>query len=425
MLGSLLPIALTGLLQVTGVFAADDPPSCALGKKCPKSAPCCSQYGQCGVGAFCLGGCDPRMSYSLDSCVPAPVCKSKKYDMDSLDRVANMDEYLGEADKYDWVYQGKTKEEDGNILLLMEPEGRSRTGTVMASSTYMWYGTVKAKMKTSRGAGVVSAFILYSDVKDEIDYEFIGTDLETAQTNYYFQGIPLYDQGENLTVSSSTYDDWHEYEIRWTPDEITWAIDGKVGRTKKKSDTWNETFSQWDFPQTPSRVQLSIWPGGLDTNEEGTIDWAGGPIDWDHEDVKDDGYFSVAFSEITVECYDADSPPGTNKGKSYIYNDELATNDTVEDTNKRTNLKSLAGSGLDMDAEDDSDDGSNNVPGNSGGGTGSHGGGGSGGGSGCSTDSFSQSCSSSDDEEGDEGAATRMGASALGVVVAVGAMLWL
>lgn len=143
------------------------------------------------MGAFCLGGCDPRASYTLDSCMPAPVCESKKYDMDSLDRVENMDKYLGEADKYDWVYQGKTKEEDGNILLLMEPEGRSKTGTVMASSHYMWYGTVKAKMKTSRGAGVVSAFILYSDVHDEIDYEFIGTDLDTAQTNYYFQGIPL------------------------------------------------------------------------------------------------------------------------------------------------------------------------------------------------------------------------------------------
>ena len=44
-------------------------------------------------------------------------------------------------------------------------------------------------MKSSRGAGVVSAFILLSDVKDEIDFEFIGADLETAQSNYYFQGI--------------------------------------------------------------------------------------------------------------------------------------------------------------------------------------------------------------------------------------------
>lgn len=35
----------------------------------------------------------------------------------------------------------------------------------------------------------MSAFILLSDVKDEIDFEFVGTDLQIAQSNYYFQGI--------------------------------------------------------------------------------------------------------------------------------------------------------------------------------------------------------------------------------------------
>lgn len=44
-------------------------------------------------------------------------------------------------------------------------------------------------MKSSRGVGVVSAFILLSDVKDEIDFEFVGADLANAQSNYYFQGI--------------------------------------------------------------------------------------------------------------------------------------------------------------------------------------------------------------------------------------------
>lgn len=42
-------------------------------------------------------------------------------------------------------------------------------------------------MKTSRGAGVVTAFVMMSDVK--IDVEFIGVDLRTTQTNYFFQGI--------------------------------------------------------------------------------------------------------------------------------------------------------------------------------------------------------------------------------------------
>lgn len=147
-----------------------------------------TEYGACGVGAYCLGGCDPRMSFSLDSCAPAPVCKDMNMKMDSIDSIVDVSKYLGDGDKADWVVQGEAVEAGGNVLLTM-PKGS--VGTVMASSHYMWYGSVKARMKTSRGRGVVTAFILLSDVKDEIDYEWVGVDLKTSQTNYYFQGIPL------------------------------------------------------------------------------------------------------------------------------------------------------------------------------------------------------------------------------------------
>jgi hypothetical protein len=127
------------------------------------------------------------MSFSLDSCVPAPVCKSKTYKMDTLDGIVDVAKYLGDSSKADWVAQGEPLVYNGTVLLTMPAHS---VGTVLASTTYMWYGNVKAKVKTSRGAGVVTAFILLSDVKDEIDYEWVGADLSVAQTNYYFQGIP-------------------------------------------------------------------------------------------------------------------------------------------------------------------------------------------------------------------------------------------
>lgn len=146
-----------------------------------------TEYGQCGVGAYCLGGCDPLSSFGLDSCVPAPVCKSGTYTFEDMSRIAQKSAYLGDSSKTDWVADGKPLQYGGDkVLLTMAPDS---VGTLLASSTYMWYGNVKAKFKTSRGAGVVTAFILLSDVKDEIDYEFVGVDLQTAQTNYYHQGI--------------------------------------------------------------------------------------------------------------------------------------------------------------------------------------------------------------------------------------------
>ena len=134
-----------------------------------------------------MGGCDPRSSFSLDSCVPEPVCQSSTYTFSNLDRVKSKSDYLGDSTATDWVMDGEAVIYNDNVLLTMAP---NTVGTLLASSTYMWYGNVQAKFKTSRGAGVVTAFILLSDVKDEIDYEFVGADLEVAESNYYFQGIP-------------------------------------------------------------------------------------------------------------------------------------------------------------------------------------------------------------------------------------------
>lgn len=38
--------------------------ACNSSSSCPEDLPCCSQYGECGVGAYCLGGCHPAFSYS-------------------------------------------------------------------------------------------------------------------------------------------------------------------------------------------------------------------------------------------------------------------------------------------------------------------------------------------------------------------------
>ncbi|KAG5933068.1 hypothetical protein E4U53_001108 [Claviceps sorghi] len=333
-------VVLAALLGACSVLAA----KCSLDNKCPQDAPCCSQYGECGIGAYCLGGCDPRMSYNLSSCVPAPVCSDRTTKFDNLDSIVDISKYLGDSSKKDWVAQGEPASLDGSVLLTMP---KNSVGTVLASTTYMWYGNVKARFKTARGQGVVTAFILLSDVKDEIDYEFVGVDLGTAQTNYYFQGIPDYHNSGNITLSD-TFRNFHEYEIRWTPDKIEWLVDGRVGRSKLRKDTWNATSQSWMYPQTPARVQLSVWPGGAATNAKGTVDWAGGPIDWSAPDIKNVGYFYATLAEVSIQCYDAKKAPGTNKNKSYTYSSTRATNDTVIDGNGDTVLGSFEGTGFDM-----------------------------------------------------------------------------
>lgn len=344
----LLPAA-SALLFAASVLAADAV-QCSENNLCPENLPCCSQYGQCGLGAYCLGGCDPRFSHTLDSCTPAPICKSSDFKMTSTDGMMENTQYLGDASKSNWVYSGapaKYTDNSGDQVLLTMKKGT--VGTLLASTSYLWYGKVSATMKTSRTQGVVTAFILLSDVKDEIDFEFVGTDLNTAQTNYYWQAVPDYTKSKNLTVQD-TFNTYHTYEIDWKPDSMSWSIDGNVMRTVNRNDTWNATTNQWNYPQTPARIQLSLWPAGLSTNAPGTVAWAGGLVNWNAPDVQNAGYFYAMVNDVNIECYNPPSGALIQGNKSYIYNNNSGLNNTVVTTDKDTVLKSQLGSGTNMDA---------------------------------------------------------------------------
>jgi beta-glucanase (GH16 family) len=107
--------------------------------------------------------------------------------MNTLSDVADISTYLGDASKANWVSSGKPVVYNNDALLLTM--GTGSVGTLLSSTHYVWYGKISATITTSKGAGVVTAFILMSDTKDEIDYEWVGVDLQHAQTNYYAQGI--------------------------------------------------------------------------------------------------------------------------------------------------------------------------------------------------------------------------------------------
>jgi hypothetical protein len=89
---------------------------------------------------------------------------------------------------------------------------------------------------------------------------------------------------------------------------------------------------------------LSLWPAGLPTNAKGTIEWAGGEIDW-NSPYMTNGYYAARFQEVTVECYDP-PPQAQIKGKkTYRYTDEAGTNNTVAITDDEVILGSLLGTG--------------------------------------------------------------------------------
>ena len=162
------------------------------------------------------------------------------------------------------------------------------------------------------------------------------------------------DNGNDLPVkgsSTTTFDEYHTYEIDWQPDQLTWTVDGSLMRTLKKSDTFNKTTNQYHYPQTPSRVQLSLWPAGLSKNAKGTVEWAGGLIDWNSPDIKANGYYYSMFKDISVECYDPPKDAKVSGDRSYTYTKKDGIESSVATTDDRTVLKSLLGTGTDMDKD--------------------------------------------------------------------------
>ncbi|BFZ64922.1 transglycosylase [Saitoella coloradoensis] len=167
---------------------------------------------------------------------------------------------------------------------------------VLESNLWIWYGNVKATIKPAAGTGIVSSFILLSDVLDEIDWEWCGGDDYHSQSNFFWQADTstgwtrggLHDVGNSVS-------EYHTFEIDWTPERIEWIVDGTVYRTlTSASCTVDDTV---EFPQTPSQIKIGNWAGGDPDNAEGTIEWAGGETDYT------DAPFTMYVKDITVVDY--------------------------------------------------------------------------------------------------------------------------
>jgi len=314
------------LLAQTAIFVvAQGGTTCNSTNLCPSTAPCCSDYGFCGSGTFCLGGCNPLASNSIQACMPNPVCESANYTFADLSRVlSNSTFYTGNATKYDWtVDQGQvinTNSSGGELALTLTQQNG---GTRVSSTRYIHYGTVTTRLKTGRWAGVVTAFITMSSIKDEIDWEFPGNKTTQGQTNYFWEGvIPQTTAGATTGNLTDTFSTYHDYTIDWQPEQLTWSVDGNVVRTVSKSSTIDSNGVA-HYPTTPARIQLSLWPAGISSMPQGTVAWAGGMIDWTNSDYQAAGHFYALVSSVNVQCTDP-SPPAANV-TSYVYGTNSST----------------------------------------------------------------------------------------------------
>ena len=172
------------------------------------------------------------------------------------------------------------------------------------SNFYIFFGSVSVIMKSAVGKGIVSSIALLSDDLDEIDWEWIGSNNTHVQTNYFGKGETGSFNRSTWVPVGTPQNTWHNYTIAWSQAQLEWWIDNKQVRVLPYAQAEG---AGKNYPQTPLTVKVGLWKGG-ESKSQGTIDWAGGAIDWKQSP------FSMPVQSIAVS-------DGTPNASMYNYGD--------------------------------------------------------------------------------------------------------
>ncbi len=139
------------------------------------------------------------------------------------------------------------------------------------------YGRFEARMQLPHGKGIWPAFWMLGDnistrnwpTCGEIDImEYLGHDTMTAYTTIHgpgYSGADGLSKPFKLTAAPSFADGFHTFAVEWSPDNITWSIDGTPCHTIVPADL---NGKEWVF-NTPFFMILNLavggnWPGSPD-----------------------------------------------------------------------------------------------------------------------------------------------------------------
>ncbi|KAJ5167438.1 glycosidase crf1 [Penicillium canariense] len=177
---------------------------------------------------------------------------------------------------------------------------------------YILFGEVSVTMMAAPGQGIVSSIVFESDDLDEIDWEALGGDTTTIETNYFGKGDTTTYNRATWPAVSNPQTTFHTYTVNWQKDQTVWSIDGNPVRTLKYSDAQGGAR----YPQTPMRVRLGVWAGGDSANGEGTIEWAGGETDYSQAP------FSMYVKSVEIT--------NANPADSYTYTDNTGSYESIK-----------------------------------------------------------------------------------------------
>ncbi|KAL4940309.1 hypothetical protein BDV06DRAFT_196901 [Aspergillus oleicola] len=237
---------------------------------------------------------------------------------------ANYDFTKGGSDDFSDVMSPSY--DDNGAVFTVSKQGDA---PLIQSKWYIMFGHVEFVIKAAPGTGIVSSAVLQSDNLDEIDWEWLGGNNDYVQTNYFGKGNTGTYNRAATHDNAGNHDDFHTYTIDWTNTHVVWQIDGKTVRVLTPDTAEND-----QYPQTPMMVKVGVWAGGDPSNNEGTIQWAGGETDFTQ------GPFTMYLKSLKVTDY--------STGNSYSYGDKSGSWESITSDGGSINGNSAAESMTDV-----------------------------------------------------------------------------
>jgi endo-1,3-1,4-beta-glycanase ExoK len=174
-------------------------------------------------------------------------------------------------------------------------------GVEMRSVATITYGKVESRIRFAKGSAVVSSLVLLytpwpADNWNELDVEFLGRYSDRAQVNEQVYTGPPVTAPVGQSVTPTQYPsfvtlgfdpsaDFHVYGIEWTPEKVTFTVDGTTVHT------WSTQIARMNLPQN---ILLTIWASSA-------ASWAG-PIGTDTAPT------SVDYDWVRVYDWVPDAP---------------------------------------------------------------------------------------------------------------------
>ena len=171
------------------------------------------------------------------------------------------------------------------------------------------YGKFEAQYKPAQGEGLVSSFFVYNDDYPntpwvEIDVELLGRFPQVVDMNTMTPGSHL----RTHYVPFNTHLDFYVYGFEWTPDYVSWFIDGQ--------EVYRQTEEHVTDLNHPAKIMMNIWNPIHE-------DWVGV---WDERVLPRFTYYDwVRYASYTPGSGDT----GTNNDFTHQWQDEFVEFDTT------------------------------------------------------------------------------------------------